>query len=48
MKLLLFSDVHVNKTHCRHLVEMSKEVDLVIGAGDFGSLRMGIKKRLNG
>lgn len=46
MKLLLFSDVHVNKTHCRRVVEMSKEVDLVIGAGDFGSLRMGIKKTI--
>ena len=46
MKLLLFSDIHVNESHCRKLVKMSEEVDIVIGAGDYGSLRMGIKKTI--
>lgn len=47
MKLLLFSDVHVNKSHCQRLVLMAEEADMVIGAGDFGSLRMGIQKTIN-
>ena len=54
MKLLLFSDVHLNEIHCRRIVELSYDVDVVIGAGDYCSLRrdldrviailMGIKK----
>ena len=47
MKLLLFSDVHVSLRHCKHLVQLSEEADLVIGAGDFGSLRSGIKRTIS-
>ena len=47
MKLLLFSDVHGNKRHCRQLVEMAQQVDVVVGAGDFGNLRRGIKKTID-
>lgn len=43
MKFLLFSDVHQNKRHCQKLVEMAQEVDMVIGAGDFGSFHVGVK-----
>lgn len=46
MRLLLFSDLHVSKSHCEHLVEISEDADVVIGAGDFGSLRMGISKTI--
>ncbi|MBR9999529.1 MAG: metallophosphoesterase family protein [Cyclobacteriaceae bacterium] len=46
MKLLLFSDVHENRSHCENLVRMSREADLVIGAGDFGTLRRGIGKTI--
>lgn len=46
MKLLLFSDVHVSRSHCQRLVEMASNADLVIGAGDFGSLRSGIEKTM--
>jgi Icc-related predicted phosphoesterase len=46
MKLLLFSDLHVNKDRCMDLVALSNEADLVIGAGDFGSLRMGVGKTI--
>jgi len=46
MKLLLFSDVHENKRHCENLVRMSEEADVVIGAGDFGSFRKGIRETI--
>lgn len=39
MKLLLFSDVHLNKNYCDNLVQKSQDVDVVIGAGDYCSLR---------
>jgi len=47
MKLLLFSDIHVSQHHCQRLVVMANEADLVIGAGDFGSLRHGLDKTIN-
>lgn len=47
MKLLLFSDVHVSKHHCERLVPMANKADIIIGAGDFGSLRAGIEKTIN-
>lgn len=46
MRLLLFSDVHVSKTHCQDLCRLSLEADLVIGAGDFGAVRRGINKTI--
>jgi uncharacterized protein len=39
MKLLLFSDLHANMAAARRLVEMAEGMDVVIGAGDFGSAR---------
>jgi Icc-related predicted phosphoesterase len=42
MKLLLFSDLHTNTTAAARLVSMSKEADVVVGAGDFASARQGI------
>ena len=39
MRLLLFSDVHCNVQKCAALVEMSRDVDVVIGASDFGNFR---------
>jgi len=47
MKLLLFSDVHVNKAHCNNLLEKSKDVDVVIGAGDFGNIKSGLEKTID-
>lgn len=46
MKMLLFSDVHVSRKHCKALCELSQDVDLVIGAGDFGALRQGIHQTI--
>ena len=42
MKLLLFSDVHVNQHYCECLCKLSREVDIIVGAGDFGAMRRGI------
>ena len=44
LKLLLFSDVHRDIRKCQRLVEMARTeaVDVVVGAGDFGSFRRGL------
>lgn len=47
MKLLLFSDVHVNRHYCERIVAKSTEADVVVGAGDFGSFRRGIVKTIS-
>jgi Icc-related predicted phosphoesterase len=41
MRLLLFSDLHRNLDAVRNLVLMSQDVDVVVGAGDFGTMRRG-------
>ena len=46
MKLLLFSDVHVNRSWCEQIVKMSEEADMVIGAGDYGALRTGLEETI--
>lgn len=43
MKLLLFSDVHSSVRHCEQLVDLAEQVDVVVGAGDFGNLRRGLE-----
>ncbi len=42
MNILAFSDLHHSKTKAEALVSMSKEADLVIGAGDFCNMREGL------
>lgn len=46
MKLLLFSDLHCDIIAARQLVERSREVDLLVGAGDFGTMRQGIEQTI--
>lgn len=46
MKLLLFSDVHRNLRAISKLVELAEQVDIVIGAGDFGSVRRGLDETI--
>ncbi len=46
MKLLLFSDVHLNENHCRHLIDLSNKADIVVGAGDYCSLRSKLDKAI--
>jgi Icc-related predicted phosphoesterase len=43
VRLLAFSDLHRDVGRARELVAMSAEADVVIGAGDFASLRLGLR-----
>src|SRR5262245_5238698 len=43
MKLLLFSDLHQDVAAARKLVELARQADVVVGAGDFGSVHRGIE-----
>ena len=42
MKLLAFSDLHVDVAAARALVESGRVADLVIGAGDFAQMHDGL------
>lgn len=42
MRLLIFSDLHRDLNAARKLVDLSRNVDVVVGAGDFGTMRKGI------
>ena len=44
VRLLAFSDLHRDRDQARKLVELSQQADVVIGAGDFASVRMGINR----
>ena len=43
MRLLLFSDLHRDRQATERIVDQSRDVDLVIGAGDFATTRRGIE-----
>jgi uncharacterized protein len=43
MKLLAFSDLHRDRDRARRLVELSGEVDVVLGAGDYATMRTGLE-----
>jgi Icc-related predicted phosphoesterase len=42
-RLLLFSDVHGDRSACRQIVDRAPDVDVVIGAGDFCNMRRGLQ-----
>ncbi len=42
MKLLLFSDIHSDTRAASNLVELSEDVDAVVGAGDYCIARRGL------
>ena len=42
MRLLLFSDLHMDTAAAQRLVRLSRDADVVIGAGDFANARSGI------
>jgi Icc-related predicted phosphoesterase len=48
MRFLLFSDLHCDTTAAQNLVEMSRDVDVVIGAGDFAKMHRGLPEIING
>ena len=41
MRLLLFSDVHCSQPAVERLVRRCREADVLVGAGDFGTMRRG-------
>jgi Icc-related predicted phosphoesterase len=43
MRMLLFSDLHRDAEAARRLVDMSRDVDVVVGAGDFATMRHGLQ-----
>jgi Icc-related predicted phosphoesterase len=43
LRLLAFSDLHRDRDQARRLVARSREVDVVIAAGDFASLHIGLR-----
>ena len=47
MRLLLFSDLHRDVRAARSLVERSAAVDVVVGAGDFATMRHGIEQTID-
>ena len=44
MRLLLFSDLHSDFRMASDLVKLAKDVDIVVGAGDFCIGRRGLEK----
>jgi len=46
MRVLAFSDIHQDLEQAARLVELSSEADLVIGAGDFGSVHEGLEEMI--
>ena len=46
MKLLCFSDLHRDREAAERLVEAAEQVDVVIGAGDFATMRQGLNDTL--
>ncbi len=46
MKLLAFSDLHRDGRRAQKLAELAREADVVIGAGDFASARLGLSRTI--
>jgi Icc-related predicted phosphoesterase len=46
VKILAFSDLHRDRDQAAKLAELSGKADVVIGAGDFASVRMGLGKAI--
>jgi Icc-related predicted phosphoesterase len=47
MRLLAFSDLHRDRAQARRLAAMAAEADVVIGAGDFASMRLGVERTID-
>jgi uncharacterized protein len=43
MKLLLFSDLHTDRTAAEAIVQRAEAVDILVGAGDFASVRRNLE-----
>jgi uncharacterized protein len=47
MRLLAFSDLHRDRRRAERLVELAADADVVIGAGDFASMRLGLMSTID-
>lgn len=47
MRILAFSDLHRDLDQAARLTEMSKDADVVIGAGDFASIHDGLQETID-
>lgn len=47
MKLLAFSDLHRDTHQAQRLTELAQEADVVIGAGDFASMHVGLGRTID-
>ena len=47
LRLLAFSDLHRDKRQARRLVEQAAEADVVVGAGDFATLHVGLGRTID-
>jgi uncharacterized protein len=46
VKLLAFSDLHRDREHADRLVELASGADLVVGAGDYATMRIGLERTI--
>jgi uncharacterized protein len=47
VKLLAFSDLHTDVAQAHDLVERSRDVDVVVGVGDFASVHSGLQETID-
>ncbi len=47
MRILAFSDLHRDLDQAARLTEMSRDADVVIGAGDFASIHQGLEETID-
>jgi uncharacterized protein len=47
VRILAFSDLHRDLEQAAHLVELSADADIVIGAGDFASVHEGLEETID-
>ena len=46
MKLLAFSDLHRDRERAERLVELASGADVVVGAGDYATMRLGLERTI--
>jgi Icc-related predicted phosphoesterase len=47
VRLLAFSDIHRDLDQARRIAERAREVDVLVAAGDFGSVRRGVAQLID-
>ncbi len=46
VRLLAFSDLHRNRERAERLVELAREADVVVGAGDYATMHIGLNRTI--